>query len=90
MIYHIYPESSNKRHDPLSFLHKSIAGRHQPVRVADGPITARYRFIKNGSWGANSVDQDPTPQSTILHYVRTCSSETVSGNYPDTVESLLF
>ena len=35
---------------PVSILHKSIAGRYQPVRVADGPITARCRFIKNASW----------------------------------------
>ena len=34
---------------PVSILHKSIAGRYQPVRVADGPITARCRFIKNAS-----------------------------------------
>ena len=30
---------------PVNSLHKSIAGRHGPVRVADGPITARYRFM---------------------------------------------
>ena len=35
---------------PASILYKSIAGRYRPVRVADGPITARYRFIKNASW----------------------------------------
>ena len=35
---------------PVSILHKSIAGRYRPVRVADGPITARCRFIKNASW----------------------------------------
>ena len=35
---------------PVSILYKSIAGRSRPVRVADGPITARYRFIKNASW----------------------------------------
>ena len=33
-----------------STLYKHIAGRYRPVRVADGPITARYRFIKNASW----------------------------------------
>ena len=38
-------------HDPVSILYKSIAGRYRPVRVADGPITAHYRFIKNASWG---------------------------------------
>ena len=36
---------------PVSILYKSVAGRYRPVRVADGPITARYRFIKNASWG---------------------------------------
>ena len=36
--------------NPVSFLYKSIAGRYRPVRVADGLITARYRFIKNASW----------------------------------------
>ena len=36
---------------PVSSLHKSIAGRYRPVRVADGPITARHRFIKNASLG---------------------------------------
>ena len=41
------PKSLN----PVSILHKSIAGRYRPVRVADGPITARCRFIKNASWG---------------------------------------
>ena len=35
---------------PVSILHKSIAGRYRPVRVAEGPITARCRFIKNASW----------------------------------------
>ena len=39
-----------KTYSPVSILHKSIAGRYRPVRVADGPITARYRFIKNASW----------------------------------------
>ena len=35
---------------PVSILYKSIAGRYRPVRVADGPITARHRFIKNAGW----------------------------------------
>ena len=30
---------------------KHTAGRHRPVRVADEPITARCRFIKNASRG---------------------------------------
>ena len=35
-------------------LHKSIAGRYRSIMVADGPITARYRFIKNASWAGDS------------------------------------
>ena len=35
---------------PASILCKSTAGRYRPVRVADGPITDRCRFIKNASW----------------------------------------
>ena len=30
---------------PVGILRKSISGRHRPVRVADGPITARCRFL---------------------------------------------
>ena len=35
---------------PASILHKSIAGRSRPVSYPDGPIPARYRFIKNAYW----------------------------------------
>ena len=35
---------------PASILYTSIASLYRPVRVADGPITARYRFIKNAYW----------------------------------------
>ena len=34
----------NFRDIPVSILRKSISGRHRPVRVADGPMTARCRF----------------------------------------------
>ena len=33
-----------------SILYKSIAGRYRPVSYPDGPITARYIFIKNAYW----------------------------------------
>ena len=36
--------------NPVSILYKSIAGRYRPVSYPDGPITARYRFIKNAGW----------------------------------------
>ena len=35
---------------PASILHKSIAGHYRSVRVADGPIKARCKFINNASW----------------------------------------
>ena len=42
---------------PVSILYKSITGCYRPVRVADGPITVRYRFIKNASWVSAQSDQ---------------------------------
>ena len=41
---------------PGGILYKSIAGRYRPVIYPDGPITARYRFVKNASW----VDINPS------------------------------
>ena len=35
---------------PVSILYKSITGRYRPVSYPGGPITARYRFIKNAYW----------------------------------------
>ena len=35
---------------PVSILYKSTAGRYRSVSYSDGPITARYRFIKNTYW----------------------------------------
>ena len=35
---------------PASILYKSTAGRYRPVSYPDGPITARYSFIKNAYW----------------------------------------
>ena len=40
----------NILYHPASILYKSIAGRYRPVSYPDGPITARYRFIKNAYW----------------------------------------
>ena len=39
-----------KFNSPESILYKSIASRYRPFSYPDGPITARYRFIKNASW----------------------------------------
>ena len=35
--------------NPVSILYKTIASRYRSVGVADGPIMARYRFIKNAT-----------------------------------------
>ena len=40
---------------PVSILYKSVVGYYRPVRVSDGPITARCRFINNASWDNFSV-----------------------------------
>ena len=39
-----FVETDHERGYPVSILRKSISGRHRPVRVADGPMTARCRF----------------------------------------------
>ena len=53
------PIKNNNNEDvevyPASILYKSTAGRYRPVRVADGPITARRRFIKNAYWVVNRL-----------------------------------
>ena len=41
---HFHFTASNMNY-PASILHKSIAGRYRPVSYADGPPTARYRFM---------------------------------------------
>ena len=51
---------------PVSILYKSTAGRYRPVRVADGPITARCRFIKSADWDA-SVHQAKILLSLRIH-----------------------
>ena len=57
---------------PVSILHKSIAGRYRPVRVADGPITARCRFLKNASWVAILNDLPERVDSQIRLFSDEC------------------
>ena len=60
--------------NPASILYKSIAGRYRPVSYPDGPITARYRFIKNAYWEYTDLERsavEPTRdfESVVsLHY----------------------
>ena len=62
-------------HSPVSILYKSIAGRYRPVRVADGPITARYRFIKNASWEVGDVSLfGPTVVQLVVFFLSGCQS----------------
>ena len=49
---------------PASILYKSIAGRYRPVRVADGPITVCYRFIKNAYW-----DERKQNHCSVIYFV---------------------
>ena len=64
---------------PVSILYKSIAGRYRPVRVADGPITARYRFIKNASWGVYDLSLGVTGR--ILSLIVTNRGHLLSNFY---------
>ena len=45
---------------PASILYKSIAGRYRSVSYPDGPITTRYRFVKNAYWEAIRHHQWPS------------------------------
>ena len=53
-------EGKETKHSPVSTLHKSIAGRYRPVRVADGPITACSILIQNVSRVCSSLIMVPT------------------------------
>ena len=57
-----------KASSQLAFFYKSIAGRYRPVRVAYGPITDRYIFIKNANWvQANYEYSDqPVPMRRLI------------------------
>ena len=68
---------------PASILHKSIAGLYWSVRVADGPITARYRFIKYVNWeAAIKLISIIIKLHTFIHFchVLICSSHTTCEN----------
>ena len=70
---YLKPKKRKATTSPVSILYKSIAGRYRPVRVADGPITARYRFIKNASWVLRSLITMPR---------LICSNETTKEHIP--------
>ena len=60
----MYVKISRKCHNheaqshAVSILYKSIADRYRPVRVADGPMTARHRVIKNASLGLPKASKE--------------------------------
>ena len=61
--------------NPVSIRYKSIAGRYRPVSYPDGPITARYRFIKNASWEVSYfLVLEPLKQLNIKHHFCTTMS----------------
>ena len=55
---HKHPKDSALGLNPAGILYKSIAGRYRSVSYPDGPITARYRFIKNTYWEYNTKHPD--------------------------------
>ena len=73
---------------PVSILYKSIAGCYRPVSYPDGPITARYRFIKNASWvyvprvsgSVKNPHNNNTTSSMIPNYIHVCWDAEVWGN----------
>ena len=72
---------------PASILYKSIAGRYRPVSYPDGPITARYRFIKNAYWDGDSLQSHIDCFGIIDAYLGgICSAETQSGCLDENTE----
>ena len=69
---------TGNRSYPVNILYKFIAGRYRPVRVADGPITARYRYIKDAS--PHRSDSNEYTQHTFARY-----KKKISLNYPHIV-----
>ena len=77
--------SSRERRLPISSLYNSIAGHYRPVRVADGPIMVRCRFIKNASWATiltvtwkNSPPKQCSKKSTKKQSSRSRDPSTIS------------
>ena len=64
-------EAMGMRH-PASILYKSSAGRYRPVRVADGPITARCRFIKNAYWAVFKHNDNVLQRKECFAYMFFC------------------
>ena len=52
---------------PASIIYKSRADRYRPVSYPDGPITDRYRFIKNAYWVVNTFSTKM--QNGVTFYV---------------------
>ena len=54
---------------PVSILYNSTAGRYRP----DGPITARYRLIKNAIWvWVASGEKVPSSMRKICGFTASC------------------
>ena len=65
---------------PASILYKSKAGRYRPVSYPDGPITARYRFIKNAYWD-NSAASSEKKLPSNMHKMRIFRSSCAYAKY---------
>ena len=62
---------------PISILYKSIAGRYRPVRVADGPVMTRCRFIMNASWDPNENNDQNEEKLQQKYRLRSVNIQTV-------------
>ena len=76
MWSHMHKMHWLERNYPVSILYKSTAGRYRPVRVADRPITARCRFIKNASWVKTAV-------VTIMSLGKLCIKYKMDNTFED-------
>ena len=62
-----------------SILYKSIASRYLPVSYPDGPITARYRFIKNAYWVVACGGRITSPRTSVYVFKSFMIIESVPG-----------
>ena len=64
---------------PASIFYKSIADRYRPVSYPDGPIMARYRFIKNAYWDMCVHACPKASASPFLHQMDVSNNCWASG-----------
>ena len=75
------------RLNPVSILYKSTAVRYRPVGVANGSITAWYRFIKNASWEYGKFSWTVCLHNVFISSIEVTTQDSVTPSF--TISSAL-